>query len=110
MERMSQREHEASEAQVVPERAQALFGLALTAIRRLAAPARSRGFKCSAPDASVPNEDALVALLGALPAGQSYYAPYSPLLPGKEIAPVTLDWRTQNFVGAAFVDNLRDVR
>jgi pimeloyl-ACP methyl ester carboxylesterase len=109
VEHQTAREREACEAHVIPERAAALFGLPLTSIPQLAASSHALGFKCSAPDATVPQEDALVALLGALPAGQFYYAPYSPLLPGKETAPTTLDWRTQNFVGDAFVDDLRDV-
>ncbi len=109
IERQTKREDEASAAHVIPARAASLLGIPLDAIAGLAAPERARGFKCSARDATVPNEDALVALLGALPAGQSYWLPYSPLLPGKEITPTTLDWRTENALALAFVDNLRDV-
>ena len=103
------RETEASLAHVLPDRAAALLGVPLTAIAGLGAAERATGFKCSTPDASVPAQDALVGALGALPPGQSYYVPYSPLLPGKETAPTTLDWRTASFEGVAFVDNLHEV-
>ncbi len=109
VERQTARETEASAAHIFPDRAAALLGVPLTSIPLLAAAARAQGFKCSAPDSTVPAEDVLVAALGALPAGQSYYVPYSPLLPGKETSATTLDWRTVNDEGLAFVDNLRDV-
>lgn len=109
VERQSAREFEASQAHMLPERAQVLFGLPLTSIPGLGSQDRAIGFKCSPPDADVPPEGALVKALGALPAGQFYYVPYSPLLPGKEIVKTTLDWREENFLGAAFLDNLRDV-
>ena len=92
-----------------PTAAAALIGVPLGSIPLLAAAERSRGFKCSPPDDTVPSEAALVSLLGALPAGQSYYIPYSPLLPGKETTSTTLDWQTQDFEALAFVDGLHDV-
>ncbi len=103
------RETEASEAHIVPDKAAALLGLPLTSIPLLAAGERSKGFKCSPPDATIPPEDSLVALFGPLQAGQAYYVPYSPLLPGKEAAATTRDWQTTNAEALAFVDNLRDV-
>ncbi|HEY2517796.1 MAG TPA: hypothetical protein VGI39_43300 [Polyangiaceae bacterium] len=103
------RETEASEAHIDPEKAAALLGVPLTSIPLLAAAERAKGFRCSPPDATLPSEDALVAALGPLPAGQAYYVNYSPLLPGKEQAPATLDWRTSNLEGIAFLDNVRDV-
>jgi serine carboxypeptidase len=109
VDRQNARELEASLAHVLPERAKALFGLPLDAIAGLDHAEREKGFKCSPPDDDVPPEEALRAALGALPEGQAYYVPYSPLLPGKETAPTTLDWREANLVGAAFLDNLRDV-
>jgi hypothetical protein len=109
VEHQTTRETEASAAHIEPPRAAALIGVPLTSIPLLAAAERAKGFKCAAPDATVPAEDPLVTLLGALPAGQSYYVPYSPLLPGKETAPTTLDWRTANFEAIAFADNLHDV-
>jgi hypothetical protein len=108
-EHQSTRELEAAEAHTVPDRALALLGVALTAIDGLAAPERRKGFKCNQADADTPPEDELVALLGPLQKGQSYYLDYAPLQPGKELAPFTPDWRAKNLVGAAFVDNLRDV-
>jgi hypothetical protein len=99
----------ASEAHIAPESAAKLLGVPLASIPLLSVRERSRGFKCSTPDDTIPAEDALVAALGPLPPGQSYYVPYSPLLPGKETAPTTRDWQTQNFEALAFVDNLRDV-
>jgi hypothetical protein len=109
VDRQNAREFEASQAHMLPERARALFGLPLTSIPGLGSEERAQGFKCSPPDADVPPEDSLVTALGALPEGQFYYVPYSPLLPGKETSKVTLDWRVENFLGQAFLDNLRDV-
>jgi hypothetical protein len=105
----TQRVLEADQAHTLPDRAAALLGVPLTSIPLLAARERGRGFKCSAPDDTVPSQDTLVAALGALPAGQSYFIPYSPLLPGKQVLQTTPDWYTQNFEGLAFADNLRDV-
>lgn len=109
VERQTARETEASAAHIIPKRAAALLGVPLTSIPLLAAAERAKGYKCAPPDGTVPAEDPLVLLLGALPAGQAYYLPYSPLLPGKETAPTTLDWRTANFEAIAFADNLHDV-
>ena len=103
------RETEASEAHIDPQKAAALIGVPLTSLPLLAAAERAKGFRCSPPDATLPPEDALVAALGPLPSGQAYYVNYSPLLPGKEQAPTTLDWRTSNLEGVAFLDNVRDV-
>jgi hypothetical protein len=99
---------EGDEAHTLPDRAAALLGVPLTSIPLLAAAERRRGFKCSPPDDTVPSQDALVAALGALPAGQAYFVPYSPLLPGKQAMPIT-DWYTQGYEGLAFADNLHDV-
>lgn len=107
--RQKARELEASMAHVIPSRAEALFGLPLSAIPRLGPESRGRGFKCSPPDKDVPSQSELVSALGVLPNGQSYYAPYSPLLPGKEVGNGAFDWRERDDVGRAFVDNLRDV-
>lgn len=107
--RQNARELEASVAHVLPERARALFGFSLSGVAGLGHVERAKGFKCSPPDADVPGEAALVEALGALPVGQFYYVPYSPLLPGKETTKAKLDWREENFVGAAFLDNLREV-
>lgn len=103
------RETSASEAHIAPASAATLLGIPLTSIPLLAASARATGFKCTPPDDTIPSEDALVATLGALPAGQAYYAPFSPLYPGKETSPTTRDWQTTNDEALAFVDNLRDV-
>ncbi|MFO0589244.1 MAG: hypothetical protein U0441_17030 [Polyangiaceae bacterium] len=108
-EHQRKREFEASEAHTVPERAAALLGVELTKVDGLAAPDRRKGFKCDQADSETPPEDDLVKLLGALQTGQSYYLGYAPLQPGKEIADFTPDWRAKNLIGAAFVDNLRDV-
>jgi len=105
----TQRVLEADEALTLPDRAKALLGLPLTSIPRLGPAERSKGFKCSPPDDTVPSDAAIVAELGALPAGQTYYVPYSPLLPGKETAPTSPDWYTQNYQGPAFLDDLHDV-
>jgi len=107
--RQTQRVFEANQAQVTPARAKLLFGVDVTTLPDLAAAERGRGFKCNAADATVPKEDELVAALGVLPDGQSYFLPYNPLQPGKEYEPHSPDWRDQDLVGAAFVDNLRDV-
>ncbi len=107
--RQSARELEASQAHVLPDRAEKLLGVAVDSIAGLGSTERAKGFKCSPPDADVPDQAALNAALGALPAGQVYYVPYSPLLPGKETAPTKLDWREENYLGAAFLDNLREV-
>jgi hypothetical protein len=109
VEQQTERDNEADSAHIQPDLAAALLGVPLTAIPLLAQSERAQGFKCSPPDDTVPAEDTIVAALGALPSGQAYYVPYSPLLPGKEIEPTTRDWQTQNFEGSAFVDNLRDV-
>jgi hypothetical protein len=105
----TEREMEADDAHVIPERAAAMLGVPLTAIPGLAAAERRKGFKCSPVDDTVPSEDAILAALGPLPAGQSYFVPYSPLLPGKETMPTAFDWYTENFEGVAFVDNLHEV-
>jgi len=105
--RQTTREHEASAAHVVVDRAAALLGVPLASIAGFAD--RARGFKCAPPDADTPSDAALQAVFGALPSGQAYFVPYSPLQPGKETTAATLDWRTTPLVGAAFVDNLRDV-
>ena len=105
----SERESEADLAHVVPDRAEALLGVPLTSIPLLAAAERAKGFKCSSPDDTVPSDGAIAALLGALPAGQSYFVPYSPLQPGKETVPTTRDWNTIDDEAVAFADNLEDV-
>jgi hypothetical protein len=96
-------------AHVDPAKAEALLGVPLTSIAMLASAERAKGYKCSPPDDTVPSDQLLVAALGALPAGQSYFVPYSPLEPGKETAPTTLDWRTVDDEAFAFADNLHDV-
>ncbi len=103
------RETEASLAHVDPARAAALIGSDPLRLPQLSAAVRGQGFKCVGPDATVPSDAALVAALGPLPAGQSYYVPDSPLLPGKENSPTTLDWRTTPTEALAFVDALHDV-
>jgi hypothetical protein len=103
------RETEASEAHIDPQDAAALLGVPLTSIPLLASAERSTGFRCSPPDDTLPPEDALVATLGPLPAGQAYYVNYSPLYPGKEMGTPEIDWRTESYEGLAFVDNLHDV-
>jgi Serine carboxypeptidase len=103
------RETQASEAHINPAYAAALIGIPLTSIPLLTAADRAAGFRCAPPDDTVPPEDALVATLGALPAGQFYYAPFSPLYPGKSTVPTTPDWRTLNLEAIAFADNLHDV-
>ncbi len=105
----TERVFEADSAYTVPDRAATLLGVPLAAIPLLTLAERARGFKCSPPDSTVPSQDALVAALGALPAGQGWFVPYSPLLPGKETTPTTADWYAQSYEGLAFVDNLHDV-
>jgi pimeloyl-ACP methyl ester carboxylesterase len=100
---------QADQAQVTPDQAQMLLGVSLDSIAGLAASDRGNGFKCGVSDDSTPNEDAITLLLGALPAGQSYFLPFTPLTPGKGIASDLPDWENTNDVGAAFVDNLQDV-
>ena len=104
-----QRVLEADLAHTLPDRAAAMLGVPLTSLPLLASGERSKGFKCSPPDDTVPLQDTLVAVLGTLPDGQGYFVPYSPLLPGKQTVPTTADWYAQNYVGLAFVDNLHDV-
>jgi hypothetical protein len=103
------RETYADAAHIEPHLAAALLGLPLTDIPLLARTERVRGFKCSTADDTVPSEASLDALLGALPAGQSYYLPYSPLYPGKETSPTTSDWDTIDVEAVAFADNVHDV-
>jgi hypothetical protein len=105
----TQRETAADAAHIQPNLAAALLGLPLTDVPLLAKDERAQGFKCSTADDTVPSEAALVTLLGPLPAGQSYYLPYSPLYPGKQTSPTTFDWDTVNLEAVAFVDNLHDV-
>jgi hypothetical protein len=109
VELQNERVAEADLAHVLPDRAGALLGVPVAAIAGLGAAERGAGFKCSAPDETVPSDAALVAALGALPAGQSYFVPYSPLQPGKETSETPLDWRTLDYQPIAFADNLRDV-
>jgi Serine carboxypeptidase len=98
------RETEGDAAHIDPKLAAELLGTKLTDIRLLAASERSKGFKCSTPNDTVPDEAALASLLGALPAGQSYFLPYSPL-------PETgsTDWSTLDDEAKAFAQNLHDV-
>lgn len=58
-------------------------------------------------DSETPDQSALNALLGPLPSGQSYNLAYSPLTTGK--GSTDPDWRSQNLIGAAFLDNAREV-
>jgi hypothetical protein len=99
----TERETEADVAHTEPRLAASLLGMPLTKIPLLASAERSQGFKCSSPDGTVPSEAALVAALGPLPAGQSYYLPYSPL------SGTSGDWRTLDDEAVAFADNLHDV-
>jgi hypothetical protein len=110
--RETERETLADLAHVVPERAAALLGVPLTTIPLLGNAERAKGFKCLSADGplpyeTVPPEEALVAALGPLPAGQSYFVPYSPLLPTSAIP--TADWQTLDLEAVAFADNLHDV-
>lgn len=100
---------QADQAQVTPDAAQELLGVPLTSIAGLAASDRQNGFKCSVSDDSTPDENAIIALLGALPAGQNYFLPFSPLTPGKNSATDLPDWENTNDVGEAFASNLQDV-
>ena len=97
----------ADAAQVAPTTALALYGAKLESITGLNAKQRARGFKCSVADSETPDQTALVDLLGALPAGQSYNLAYSPLTTGK--GSTNPDWRALNGVGAAFLDNAEHV-
>jgi pimeloyl-ACP methyl ester carboxylesterase len=107
--RQNQREWEADLAHTKVARADALLGVKLASIAGLDASERGKGFKCSAPDDTVPPQDELVAALGALPNGQAYFVPYSPLEPGKELVVTPVDWETTNAEAFAFVDALADV-
>ena len=97
----------ADAAQVSPADALALYGAQLQSITGLHAQQRSRGFKCSVADNETPDQAALVELLGALPAGQSYNLAYSPLTTGK--GSTNPDWRAVNTIGTAFLDNAEHV-
>jgi carboxypeptidase C (cathepsin A) len=97
----------ADAAQVAPANAEALYGARLENIPGLNSSERSLGFKCSSADDETPAQSALVDLLGALPAGQSYNLAYSPLTTGK--GSTDPDWRSQNLIGAAFLDNAQYV-
>ncbi|HET7544019.1 MAG TPA: hypothetical protein VFK05_29310 [Polyangiaceae bacterium] len=97
----------ADSAQVSPESAEALYGVRFEEIAGLGSAERARGFKCSVADDETPDQSALIALLGKLPDGQSYNLAYSPLMTGK--GSMNPDWQTQNLVGAAFLDNAREV-
>ena len=105
----TERETEASAAHIEPHRAAALLGVSLTSIPLLAQAERTKGWKCTPPDSTVPSEASLVSLLGALPTGQAYYVPFSPLYPGKSVVPTTPDWDANDVEALAFVDNLHDV-
>jgi len=98
----------ADATQVAPADAEQIYGVELDSIRELYASERARGFKCNVADDATPDESALVAVLGALPAGQNYNLAYSPLEPGKGSA-VTPDWRQLTLVGTAFLDNLQTI-
>jgi pimeloyl-ACP methyl ester carboxylesterase len=97
----------ADAAQVSPMAAEALYGVEFDTIVGLRGSERARGFKCSSADAETPEQSALVALLGALPEGQSYNLAYSPLTPGK--GSTNPDWRTQTLIGTAFLANVEHV-
>jgi len=97
----------ADAAQVAPENADALYGVAFDHIPGLGGDERARGFKCSVADDQTPDQRALESLLGALPNGQSYNLAYTPLTPGKGSS--NPDWRTENLVGAAFLQNVQAV-
>jgi hypothetical protein len=108
------RDADGSNAHILPDRAATLLGVPLTSIAGLDAADRSNGFKCSVPNdqdssETVPDETPLVDALGALPAGQWWYLPFSPLQPDTDTATWTRDWETQPFEGTAFVDNFHDV-
>jgi len=97
----------ADSAQVSPADAEALYGVRFEDIAGLSGGERGRGFKCSVADDETPDQSALISLLGALPDGQSYNLAYSPLTTGK--GSTNPDWRAQNWVGAAFLDNAQHV-
>lgn len=101
------REWNAAMAHVVPDRAAALFGVPLEAITGLRD--RRQGFKCNPVDSETPPDEALTSRFGALPRGQSYFIPSSPLQPDKAVDRTPADWWTTNLVGYAFVDNVIDV-
>lgn len=105
--RQAAREMDAATAHVTEERARLLFGVPLDAMTDLAR--RHHGFKCDPPDRDAPSDAALVSLFGALPRGQSYFLPFSPLEPDKAIDKSTPDWIAKDLVGAAFLDNLASV-
>lgn len=109
LEEQNRREYEAALAHVDLAKAELLFGVPLDAVARLGGAERARGFKCDVADESTPPDDALVARFGALPKGQSYFLPFNPLQPGKELEHAQADWYAETFVGRAFVDNLADV-
>ena len=97
----------ADAAQVDPSSAEALYGVRFETIAGLSSNERSRGFKCLAADSETPEQSALIALLGALPEGQSYNLAYSPLTTGK--GSTNPDWRRQTLIGTAFLDNVQHV-
>ncbi|HYP78096.1 MAG TPA: hypothetical protein VER12_19120 [Polyangiaceae bacterium] len=97
----------ADAAQVSPALAEALYGVRFENIAGLGGKERARGFKCSIADDETPEQSALLSLLGPLPEGQSYNLAYSPLTSGK--GSTDPDWRRQNRVGAAFLDNAQHV-
>ncbi|HEX3775245.1 MAG TPA: hypothetical protein VHV51_12320 [Polyangiaceae bacterium] len=97
----------ADAAQVSPADAEALYGVKLETISGLNGAARARGFKCNTADDTTPDQSALVSLLGALPAGQSYNLAYSPLTPGK--GSDDPDWYDLDLIGAAFLDNAQSI-
>ncbi len=97
----------ADAAQVSPQDAEALYGAKFENIAGLSGSERAQGFKCSIADDETPYQTALVQLLGALPDGQSYNLAYSPLTAGK--GSKNPDWRSENLIGAAFLDNAQYV-
>lgn len=97
----------ADAAQVLPEAAEALYGVRFETISGLRGSERASGFKCNVADAATPDQTALVGLLGALPSGQSYNLAYSPLTPGK--GSKSPDWSELDLVGAAFLSNAGQV-
>lgn len=97
----------ADAAQLSPDQALSLYGVRFEDVPGLSASERARGFKCSVADSETPDQSALVALLGALPNGQSYNLAYSPLTTGK--GSTDPDWRRQTLVGTAFLDNAQRV-
>ena len=101
------REWTAAAAHVDPERARALFGVPLESIAGLAE--RKQGFRCNHADDETPSDQALSARFGALPSGQSYFVPSSPLQPDKSSDHATADWWSTDLAGIAFLDHLDDV-